>query len=190
MRSPAEIKFRLRQESANLYLWLARPGYAGRFPARLALPNAHAVCGALQGTSFEAAVIANAKNILAHRFPLLGVTIDTGTDIEWRKDYAHNKTSGTSYFRRIPYLAFSAVGDHKFIWELNRHQHLVLLAQAHLFTGAPEYSAEIFAQLESWLIQNPFQRGINWASALEVAFRALSWIWIWHLCSEADADQS
>jgi hypothetical protein len=28
---------------------------------------------------------------------------------------------------------------------------------------------------------NPFLRGINWASALEVAFRALSWAWIWTL---------
>jgi hypothetical protein len=26
--------------------------------------------------------------------------------------------------------------------------------------------------------ENPFHRGINWASALEVAFRALAWIWI------------
>ena len=77
------------------------------------------------------------------------------------------------------------MGDHKFIWELNRHQHLVLLAQAHLLTGKSEYLTEIFAQLESWLVQNPFQRGINWASALEVAFRALSWIWLWHLCGAA-----
>ncbi len=60
-----------------------------------------------------------------------------------------------------------------------------MLAQAHLFTGAPAYTAEIFAELDSWLAQNPFQCGINWASALEVAFRALSWIWIWHYCSEA-----
>ena len=76
------------------------------------------------------------------------------------------------------------MGDHKFIWELNRHQHLVLLAQAHLLTGKQEYLDEVFAQLESWLEQNPFQRGINWASALEVAFRALSWIWLWHFCGE------
>src|SRR6185369_9327610 len=38
-----------------------------------------------------------------------------------------------------------------------------------------------FRQLESWLDANPFLRGINWASALEVAFRALSWSWLWHM---------
>ena len=36
-------------------------------------------------------------------------------------------------------------------------------------------------QLEHWWAENQFQRGINWTSALEVGFRTLSWIWIWHL---------
>jgi hypothetical protein len=34
-----------------------------------------------------------------------------------------------NYFRRIPFLDTSRAGDHKIIWELNRHQHLVVLAQ-------------------------------------------------------------
>src|SRR5262249_30094597 len=36
-------------------------------------------------------------------------------------------------------------------------------------------------QLDDWMDANPFLRGINWASALEVAFRALSWIWVWQM---------
>jgi hypothetical protein len=67
------------------------------------------------------------------------------------------------------------------IWELNRHQHLIVLAQAYLLTGRSRYLDEIRAQLESWIAGNPFHRGTNWASALEVAFRALSWIWVFHL---------
>jgi len=185
MRSPAEIKFRLRQESANIYLALAKPRFTGQIPSRLPLPNAQACAAALHGSLFEFTVLATAQNLLAHRFPLLGTTLETGPAIAWRRDYQHHKTSAAKYFRLVPYLNFAAVGDHKFIWELNRHQHLVLLAQAHLLTGNPEYLNEIFAQLESWLQQNPFQHGINWASALEAAFRALSWIWLWHFCGEA-----
>lgn len=184
MRSPAEIKFRLRQESANIYLAWAKPAFKGDAPARLALPDPRACATALRGSLFEFSVLATAKSILAHRFPLLGTTLETGPHIEWRRDYAHNKTSQADYFRLVRYLNFDAVGDHKFIWELNRHQHLVLLAQAHLLTGKPEYTNEIFSQLTSWFEQNPFQRGINWASALEVAFRALSWIWLWHFCGD------
>jgi hypothetical protein len=55
------------------------------------------------------------------------------------------------------------------------------LAPAFLFTGNRDFCPKSFTQLETWFEQNPFQRGINWASALEVAFRALSWIWLYHL---------
>src|ERR1019366_4912616 len=41
-----------------------------------------------------------------------------------------------------------------------------------------------FRQMESWLDGNPFLRGINWASALEVAMRALSWAWLWHMAGD------
>ena len=120
-----------------------------------------------------------AEEILRHRFPILGLTVDTGPTIDWRRDYVHEVSTGTPYFRRSPYLDFSRVGDHKVVWELNRHQHLTLLAQAFLLTGRREYVDEAFRQVESWLDSNPFLRGINWASALEVAFRALSWAWLW-----------
>jgi hypothetical protein len=185
MRSTAEIKFRLRQESANLLLALTKPTFRRELPPQslALLPNPLACITALRVSPFESQVLATAQNILAHRFPLLGVTLETGPTIDWRRDYAHHKTSQPLYFRRLNYLSFAAVGDHKFIWELSRHQHLVLLAQAHLFTGNPAFLNEIFAQLESWLTQNPFQYGINWTSALEVAFRALSWTWLWHLCA-------
>jgi hypothetical protein len=106
---------------------------------------------------------------------LLGVVVDTGSEIDWRRDYVHGIHSGTEYFRRVPYLDFARVGDHKVVWELNRHQHLPLL------TGRPEYLREAFRELDSWMQQNPFLHGINWASALEVAFRALSWSRFWQL---------
>jgi len=188
MRSSAEIKFRLHQEMANLCLAAAKPNLPTKVSdmiASLPLPDPRAAANALRGSLFEFTVLATAQSILAHRFPLLGITLDTGANIDWRRDYANNKTSAAHYFRRIKYLNFEAVGDHKFIWELSRHQHLVLLAQAHLFAGKTEYLTEIFNQLESWFEQNPFQCGINWTSALEVGFRALSWIWLWHLCGDA-----
>jgi hypothetical protein len=67
------------------------------------------------------------------------------------------------------------------IWELNRHQHLVLLAQAFRLTGRSAYLDRIGGDLESWFAGNPYGRGVNWTSALEVAFRAFSWIWVYHL---------
>ena len=180
MRSRAEVVFRARQEMANLFLLGAQPKYTGEVPLSPALHDGREVADALRGSEYAKDVEALAGTVMAHRFPVLGIELETGKEIRWRRDYVHGKESGTAYFRRIPYLDFQAVGDHKIVWELNRHQHLVLLAQAFLFTGRDAYVREILAQLESWFWQNSFQRGINWASALEVAFRALSWIWVYH----------
>ena len=185
MRSPEEIYFRLRQEAGNLAMFLFPPAGAEACAARPGiLPDAAAVAAALRGTRYAAEVERVAGEILRHRFPILGLTVDTGPAIDWRRDYLHEVSSGTPYFRRSPYLEFSRVGDHKVIWELNRHQHLTLLAQAFRLTGRREYLDEAFRQLESWLDANPFLRGINWASALEVAFRALSWAWLWHMAGD------
>jgi hypothetical protein len=129
-------------------------------------------------------VVELAAKIRKHTFSIFGGEIDTGPEIRGRRDYSREIETGLNYFRRIPYLDTSRAGDHKFIWELNRHQQLVLLAQAYWFTGDATNLKEIQAQLESWFAQNPHGRGINWASALEVAFRALSWIWTYHLVGE------
>ncbi|MEO8370738.1 MAG: alginate lyase family protein [Candidatus Solibacter sp.] len=182
VRSPREISFRLRQELGNLAMFLLPPPEPGAGHARSSLlPDPAVVACELRDTPYALEVERIAEEILRHRFPILGVTIDTGPEIDWRRDYLHGITTGTPYFRRSPYLDFSRAGDHKVIWEFNRHQHLVLLAQAFLLSGRRAYLDEVFRQLESWLDANPFLRGINWASALEVAFRALSWCWLWHM---------
>jgi hypothetical protein len=182
MRSSREILFRLRQELGDVAMLLAPPNPGEHPPVRaVGVPTAAEVAASLRGTAYAAGVAAIADSILAHRFPLLGVTIDTGPEIDWRRDYIHGVSSGVPYFRRSPYLDFSLVGDHKAVWELNRHQHLPLLAQAFLLTSRREYLDEAFGQLETWLHANPFLCGINWASALEVGFRALSWCWLWQL---------
>lgn len=169
MRSAREIRFRIAQQIANAWLLARTP----RLPrnakiGELPLPEMH-IAGDIE---------ALAEQILAHRFPVMGITIETGPEIEWRRDYVNRRVTGTSYFRFVPYLDFEQAGDHKNIWELSRHQHLVLLAQAYALNGRDAYLDEITAQLNSWWEQNPFLKGINWASALEVAFRALSWLWI------------
>ena len=138
----------------------------------------------LRSTAFAHEVLRLADEVLRHRIPIFGEVIDIGPEVHWRRDYVHQVETGTPYFRRVPYLDFFSSGDHKYIWELNRHQHLVVLAQAFRFSGNSAYLEEAERQVESWLAANPFLRGINWASALEAAFRALSWIWLDHLAGE------
>ncbi len=189
MRSRKELLFRLTQEAGNVWLYVSRPRLSGEGKAALRqLPAPETVAQALRGTPYAAGVEQVANEILAHRFPLLGITIETGPDIAWRRDYVNGIETRRRYFRRIPYLDARRAGDHKIVWELNRHQHWVLLAQAWLLTGRREYLEEIWAEFRGWIRQNPFQRGINWTSALEAAFRALSWIWVRHFAGSEMPD--
>ncbi len=185
MRSPREIVFRLRQEWTNLVHLVFRRRAAPPQSCPLGrLPAPAEVAAALRGSAQARKIESLARLLLRHRFPILGFTVATGPEIDWRRDYVHGKTTGRRYFRLIPYLNFAATGDHKVVWELNRHQHWVVLAQAFLLTGEEEFLEEIWRQFQSWSEGNPYLRSVNWTSALEVAFRALSWTWVYHLAGD------
>ena len=126
--------------------------------------------------------IQEADEILQHRFRLLGYRdLDYGTKIDWHLDAVHGKRAPLKPWYKIPFLDIQEVGDHKIIWELNRHQHLVTLAKAWAFAGDDKYVRELANQFYSWRAANPYPMGINWGSSLEVAFRSLSWIWVRNL---------
>jgi len=187
VHSPAEILFRLRQEAANIRSLAVQPRLrtAGATVLRPLLPEPAAVAARLRSTAYAAALGELAASIRRGRIPLLGYELEYAHPIAWRRDPVHGRANALTWSRRIPHRDFSRVGDHKIIWELNRHQHLVLLAQYHAITGDADSLSEIVRQLESWRASNPYGRGINWTSALEAAMRALSWLWILHLTGGA-----
>ena len=163
-RSPLRIQHRFAQEVRNLRLLLLPPSVelsTAHLSGELLPKPARLNATRLRITSASSAASSS------HQFPLFSTEIATGPNIEWRRDYVNNKSTGLSYFRIIPYLDIHRAGDHKWIWELNRHQHLVVLAQAFLFFDDRACVQEIERELRSWMEQNPFQRGINWSSALE-----------------------
>jgi hypothetical protein len=127
-------------------------------------------------------ILQRGDQICDHRFSLLGYQpLFYGRNIDWHLDAVHGKQAPLSAWYQVPFLDFSQVGDHKVIWELNRHQHLVVLAKAWLLSRDSKYLAELLAQWEDWQRANPYPMGINWASSLEVAFRSVSWLWVWQL---------
>lgn len=137
-----------------------------------------------------AAAASRADRVAVGRFDLLGYE---GLDfsarqagIDWHYDPVHRRRAPRTWWSRVRYLD-PALGDHKIIWELNRHQHFLALGRAFWLTGRPGYRAAFVRQLEGWLRDNPPLVGVNWASMLELAFRSLSWIWALHLFVEAPA---
>ena len=178
MRSLTELAFRARQELVNARMaW--RPPRAPSTAVRIVplVPDPTDVVSALRATPWATEVVRIATELMAHRFPLLGLTVDAGSEIRWRRDPVANLESPLRYWRRISYLDLERVGDFKLVFELNRHHHLVLMAQAWRLTQHPQILNDIWRQIESWLVQNPFGQGINWTSALEAAHRVCNWLW-------------
>src|SRR5579863_9496835 len=133
-------------------------------------------------------IIRQADKICHHRFDLLGYEdLDFGKPINWHLDPVHGKQTPRKAFYKVPYLDFEQIGDSKVTWELNRHQHFVTLAKAYRLTDDRRYADEIFQQWRHWHAQNQYAIGINWASSLEVAFRSLSWIWMYRLLEGTSA---
>src|SRR5204863_7281145 len=77
------------------------------------------------------------------------------------------------------------VGDIKYLWEPNRHLHLVTLAQAYALSGEAKYCRVIREHLESWFVACPYRMGPNWSSALEAAIRLINWSVSWQLLGGA-----
>src|SRR5262249_16211899 len=119
-----------------------------------------------------------AERLCRHHIALLGYgQLDLGESIDWHRD----PLSGRRWPRRFwsDYDLVSGCGelDPKLIHELNRHQHLPRLAKAYFLTGDERYARGGVAQSEGWIAQNSRPFAINWTSSLEIAFRAISWIW-------------
>ncbi len=136
-----------------------------------------------------AALIARARRIAAGQLDLLGYhSLDFGRPTQWHLDPVHDRRAPMGHWSTVPFLDATRVGDHKVIWELNRHQHFVTLAQAALLTGDAFFVRTVERELASWLDANPPKQGINWASSLEAAFRAISWCWTLSLLRDEGLD--
>jgi hypothetical protein len=127
-----------------------------------------------------------ADRVRSGRLDLLAfrdVDIQKTGEIDWHADAVTGRRASLAFWNRVPFLD-PAVGDHKVIWELNRHQHWLALGRAAWLSDRPEYCQRFVDELESWLSANPPLRGINWSSMLELAFRSLSWLWALHFFND------
>ncbi len=119
------------------------------------------------------ALVRAAERVTAGRVAYFGYPeVQVGEPIDWNYDPLHRFRWPTRPGAKINHRF--AAADPKWIWELNRLQHLPWLAQAWLFTGRDSFAEAALEQLDSWVDQNPVGRGIAWRGAYEPAMRAIS----------------
>jgi len=134
-----------------------------------------------------AALEDRAERAADKRFDLLGYReLDFGDDIHWTLDPVSGLRAPDRGRHAVPYLQYEKVGDHKVQWELGRHQHLSAMVRAWRLTGKSKLRDAALKQFRHFIEHNRYPRGIHWTSALEVGFRALSWVWMERLLEPKD----
>jgi len=108
-----------------------------------------------------------------------------GSPPRWHREARSGTEVPRRHWSRIDHLDTTLVGDHKLLWELNRHQYLLAPAFCWLLDGEARRFELVQAHLESWLADNPPRQGVNWVSSLEVALRAITWCWLLWMLREA-----
>ncbi|WP_082943695.1 alginate lyase family protein [Mycobacterium sp. 1274761.0] len=120
-----------------------------------------------------AALIDEAERLVAGERTYFGYpSVNVGEVVDWNYDAVAHYHWPAATSTRIDHRA--APCDPKWIWELNRLQHLPVLAQAWLFTGRSVFADTAFEHLDTWLDQNPVGTGIAWRGAFEAGLRAIS----------------
>lgn len=129
-------------------------------------------------------VAADAADAAKGLVPVFGHRVDLGPQIDW-----HAALDGAGRWPHQPWWQIdirsdARRGDVKWIWELGRMRHLVVLARAAALTGDPAALDRLRRDLDSWFIQNPPEVGIHWYSNLEVALRAFALVQVHELVEQ------
>jgi hypothetical protein len=124
-------------------------------------------------------IVNAADRVCEHYFDLLG---SGPTKVAWPIDWHADFKSGYrwdpgQYYADIRPAAYPGGYDLKVPWELSRCQHFVWLGQAYWLTGDEKYAREYRAEVEDWINQNKPEYGVNWACSMDIAIRAVNWLW-------------
>ncbi len=119
-----------------------------------------------------------ADAILEHRADFLGSgLVPLGEQIDWHCDFKSGYRWPLAPYDRVEATCLTDDRDPKVPWELSRGHQLLTLARAAVLFDDERYAGELEAQLDDWLKANPPGQGINWTTAMEVALRAVNWLW-------------
>jgi hypothetical protein len=130
-------------------------------------------------------IVEAAGRLMRGEWEILGVARTDMAQPDWFHDPVTGRRSDPGrYAFRINQRSEEQVGNIKQVWEVNRLQHLTLLAAAWYLTGKDAYAERVAEQLLSWWKENPFLSGVNWTSGIELGIRLINFAWIRRLLAE------
>ena len=145
-------------------------------PPRPVLDSARSLPHALAAGAER--IRAEAEQALSHVADCLGSgPVALGARIDWQLDFKSGYRWPCDFYQDVEVTRLDDASDAKVPWELSRGHHLLTLARAAVLFGDERFAAELERQLSAWIDANPPGRGINWVNPMEVAIRAVNWLW-------------
>lgn len=123
-------------------------------------------------------IIASADRTTQNIFNYLGSGDVVMSPVRWDEDFksGYRWPKGT-YYKKYVQVRRESHADVKVPRELSRSHFLLHLALAYQFTGDRKYVDKYAELVQDWIRNNPLMRSINWGCAMDVAIRAVNWIW-------------
>ncbi len=180
-----KLKNRLRIERVRFWKWcnverLAARGYKPFANSAAFKMSLQSMLGVYDSNILSAigeqeriVILSSANQILQHEFDLLGSGPARLDPIDWQLDFKSGTKWSKKYYKEIGSISGA---DIKVPWELSRCQHLLWLGEAYLLTGEEKYAKEVVDEINWWIDDNPLMYTVNWTCAMDVAFRAVNWL--------------
>lgn len=184
--SPAEIAWRVREQAIRR-AWSRRQIRPGRVPpAPLRTAAERRFTAVLPPDTARrvpeharTAILTAADRLLKGEWEMLGVVRTDMEQPDWFYDPVTGRRSapGQNAFS-LNHRDEEQVGNVKQVWEINRLQHLTVLAAAWFLSHEDAYAQRAAEQLRFWWVENPFLSGVNWTSGIEIGIRLINFAWI------------
>lgn len=130
-------------------------------------------------------IVQLADKILDGEYDVLGCR-KTIPSYKWDTDIKTDfKWAAGKFYSDYVIIDLSNQADVKVPWEISRGHQLLVLAQAYRITQDGQYRDEVLRQILSWIDSNPLMRSINWTCSMEVAIRAVNWMYAIQMIGDA-----
>ena len=163
--------------ASDVCAWLERELAGGRGKLLVGARDVAALTATLSKLGAgPASTVEAAESVLEGNVPAFGwTTIDIGEAPDWLRDPVSGGRWPLEFWADVAFRETGGLADPRYVWEVNRHHHLVTLARGHVLSGEARFAERVWRDIVSWIEANPPLFGINWSSPLEIAIRLMSW---------------
>ena len=126
----------------------------------------------------ENEIIFLADEYLEHNFNILGSGKVKLVPMDWHTDFKTGfRWKPGKFYKDYIQVDLTNNADVKIPRELSRCHHFLILGQAYLLTNDEKYTKEFINEIIDWIDKNPLMYSINWGCTMDVAIRAVNWIY-------------